>query len=87
MCCEELSSVLSVQLDLTVLMATLYDPVSTSACKSICICALHIFIQFLSCSVAVRLGYGRKPSGAPHFHFWPPGYLVQKRNVGEDDKA
>jgi hypothetical protein len=66
-------------------MTTLYDPISISAYMSICICALHIFIQFLSCSFVALVGYGRKPSGAPHFHSWPPGYLVQKRDVGEDE--
>jgi len=65
-----------IHVDLTVLMATLYDPISISVCMSIYICAVHIFIQFLSYSVAALSAYGRKTFGAPHFHVWPSDYLV-----------
>jgi len=65
-----------IHVDLTVLMATLYDPISISVCTNIYICAVHIFIQFLSYSVAALPACERKSFGAPHFHVWPSGYLV-----------
>jgi hypothetical protein len=52
------------------------DPVSVCACMSICICAVHISIEFLSHSVVALPTYGKKSSGAAHFYVWSSGYWL-----------